>query len=362
MPTSDTRVDRLNRPQGCSGPPPDPSGPPTRPGPAAHLASGPAVAACSGSRPFLSGMLCLAPFLSRLTQPSSHPWGRERQPRHGAAPRRAARTLPRLLPCSARGLQVAPREAHSQTLPSAPTHISRAATGVPPSCAVPRACDGGDRSALASGSRGSAPNLLPESDLDAVASPQHSPPVWLLSPSLPRGPTNRPWSSRPSALPTDPEDNTLLIPGRPCRHPDPRLSPATSCGVIASTPKGPPWLRVTHLQIPTRPREPRLSPRLTLLPPRPAPTVVFPHAPLAPEQIEPRSGPLSVLRTWRSCPNPLMAQGPWPPRPAHGSPCPTTTGCLQMKLLLWRIMDSFLPASPLSRIITVRDSRGRRGG
>lgn len=40
----------------------------------AYLTSGSAVAACSGRRPFLSGMLCLAPFLSRLTQPSSQPW------------------------------------------------------------------------------------------------------------------------------------------------------------------------------------------------------------------------------------------------------------------------------------------------
>lgn len=39
-----------------------------------YLTSGSAVAACSGRRPFLSGILCLAPFLSRLTQPSSHPW------------------------------------------------------------------------------------------------------------------------------------------------------------------------------------------------------------------------------------------------------------------------------------------------
>lgn len=39
----------------------------------AYLTSGSAVAACSGRRPFLSGMLCLAPFLSKLTQPSSQP-------------------------------------------------------------------------------------------------------------------------------------------------------------------------------------------------------------------------------------------------------------------------------------------------
>lgn len=44
--------------------------------PGTYLTSGSAVAACSGNLPFLSGMFCLAPFLSRLTQPSSHPWKR----------------------------------------------------------------------------------------------------------------------------------------------------------------------------------------------------------------------------------------------------------------------------------------------
>lgn len=41
--------------------------------PGTYLTSGSAVAACSGNLPFLSGMFCLAPFLSRLMQPSSQP-------------------------------------------------------------------------------------------------------------------------------------------------------------------------------------------------------------------------------------------------------------------------------------------------